>query len=99
MPTARQRIQRDILRKRGLEPEEHGGLKTQEIAPADGNKTLAMRLIEVRFGRPIEELLKVERYENLGPIAQRLGIDVSTVCKWRLKLGLREPRDRTPHDA
>jgi hypothetical protein len=98
MPTRRQLLQRDILKKRGLESEYYGGLKPQEIVP-DSSKTLAMRLIEVRFGIPIEELLKVEQYENLEPIAKKLGIDISTVCKWRLKLGLREPRDRTPHDA
>jgi len=78
-----------------MEPKHYRGLKPKEVK-SNGNKTLAMRLIEREFDTPIEKLLEVPLYGNLTPIAERLGISVSTVCKWRLKLGLREPRTGTP---
>lgn len=96
MPTPRQRVQREILRRRGVVPEQYRGLKPKEIKPDDGTKTLTMRLLEREFGVPIEDLLHVPLYGRLEPIAERLGIDISTVSKWRLKLGLREPRIGTP---
>lgn len=91
MPTARQKVQRSILRRKGLKPERYHGLKSPEL-PTDDNKTLAMRLLEVHFDAKIEDLLF---YGNLAATARYLGIDPSTVSKWRLKLGL--PRAGTPH--
>ncbi len=101
MPTRRQRFQRDILKHRGIEPTHYHGLKTKEIVPDDSNKTLAMRLIEKQFSTPnnpakIEDLLM---YGDLAATARYLGIGISTVSVWRLRLGLREPRTGTPHDA
>ena len=54
--------------------------------PGDPNKTLAMRLIEARLGKLIEELLSEG---SLKEVAELLGIKESTVSKWRLRLGLR----------
>lgn len=101
MPTPRQRLQRDVLKRRGVEPSPYHGLKPKEIVPDDDNKTLAMRLIERHFSTPnnpakIEDLLL---YGDLAATAKYLGIGMSTVSLWRLRLGLREPRTGTPHDA
>jgi len=54
--------------------------------PIDPNKTLAMRLIEARLDRLIEDLLMEG---SLKEVADLLGIKESTVSKWRLRLGLR----------
>lgn len=87
MPGAKQRIQRDILRRRGLEPAGQGRLQPERIR-LSGNKkkTLAMRLIESQLGLPIEVLLLDGKEAD---IAERLGIHHSTVSRWRLRLGLR----------
>lgn len=91
MPTARQKVQQSILRRKGLKPERYHGVKIPQLS-TDDNKTLAMRLLEWHFGAQIEDLLF---YGNLATTARYLGIDPSTVSKWRLKLGL--PRAGTPH--
>lgn len=100
MPTPRQRFQRDILKRRGVEPTHYHGLKSKEITPddSDSRKTLAMRLIERQFSTPdnpvmIEDLLL---FGDLAATARHLGISISTVSVWRLRLGLREPRTGTP---
>jgi len=80
------RLQDSILKRRGLAPSTQGGLRSSEPAPADPNKTLAMRLLEAQFGVSIEELLQ---YGTLAETGKHLGIDESTVSKWRLALGLR----------
>lgn len=52
----------------------------------DGRKTLAMRLLESHFGKPIEELLSLDKAGR--DIARRLGITESAVSKWRKRMGL-----------
>lgn len=89
MPTPRQLAQRAILRRKGLKPGHYRGLKVTELS-SDSTKTLAMRLLEREFETQIEDLLT--KHEGLAATARYLGIDPSTVSKWRLKLGLREPR-------
>jgi hypothetical protein len=88
MPTPRQKVQQAILKRKGLETGRYRGLKVVEISK-DGNKTLAMRLLEREFGDSIENLLL---FGDLAATARYLGIDKSTVSKWRLRLGLREQR-------
>lgn len=81
------RLQEHILRQRKLaKGESYKGLTVEELPPSNGNKTLAMRLMEARFGTPMETLLQSG---NLIEVAEFLGIDQSTVSKWRLRLGLR----------
>jgi nicotinate-nucleotide pyrophosphorylase (carboxylating) len=68
----------------------------------DPRKTLAMRLLEEKFGQPIEFLLA---QGTLNEVAEALGITFTTVSKWRLRLGLRERTSgrsdvtRSQHDA
>lgn len=76
------RIQEGILKRR----EEVGVPVGGELPPTDVNKTLAMRLMEARFNLSIAVLLQQGTLEE---VAELLGIDQSTVSKWRLRLGLR----------
>ena len=82
----KQRLQDQILKQRGLKPTTYTGLKETTVPPPDGTKTLAMRQIEARFGRSIEELLMEG---SLTQMATRLGIHFTTISHWRERLGLR----------
>ena len=70
-----------------VEPIEPASLPRTPLAGARNGKTLAMRLIEGELNMPIEEVLATG---TLGEVSEMLGVDKSTVSKWRLKLGLRE---------
>jgi hypothetical protein len=82
----KERIRRKVLKDRGLIRTGQGHLEPMPDEPNDPNKTLAMRLIEARLGRLIEDLLAEG---SLKEVALLLGIKESTVSKWRLRLGLR----------
>lgn len=87
MTTAKQRVKQDILRRRGLESAGHGKLRPERIhLPDDKNKTLAMKLIESQLGLPMEVLLLQGKEAD---IAKRLGVSISCVSRWRLRLELR----------
>lgn len=90
-PGIKRKLQDEILKRRGLERTSKGGLGPPQPPPPDDSKTLAMRLIEQQHGRPLEELLLDGSLEEVGAT---LGIDQSTVSKWRLRLGLRERKDQ-----
>ncbi len=62
--------------------------RADEVEDTSYSKTLAMRLLEAQFGRTIEFLLSEEQ-GSLKEVAKTLGIDESTVSKWRLRLGMR----------
>lgn len=92
MPRSRrQRIRDKALSKRGLEPAaaRHLVPVEPEIAPPPpdptGRKTLAMRLVEVRYNQSLEELLDGRK---LAEAAAMLGVSESTICRWRKRLGL-----------
>jgi hypothetical protein len=82
----KERVRRKILKDRGLIRAGKGHLEPMPDEPNDPNKTLAMRLIEARLGVLIEELLSEG---SLKEVAVLLGVDETTVSKWRLRLGLR----------
>jgi len=82
----KERIRRKVLKDRGLIRTGKGHLEPMPDEPEDPNKTLAMRLIEARLDRLIEDLLMEG---SLKEVADLLGIKESTVSKWRLRLGLR----------
>ena len=82
----KERIRRNVLKKRGLVRTGQGHLEPASTEPGDPNKTLAMRLIEDRLGVQIEELLAEG---SLKEVAALIGVKESTVSKWRLRLGLR----------
>ncbi len=82
----KEKIRRKVLKDHGLARIGQGHLEPMPEKPADPNKTLAMRLIEARLDRLIEDLLMEG---SLKEVADLLGIKESTVSKWRLRLGLR----------
>ena len=82
----KERIRRKVLKDRGLIRTGKGHLEPMPDEPVDPNKTLAMRLIEARLDRLIEDLLMEG---SLKEVSDLLGIKESTVSKWRLRLGLR----------
>lgn len=82
----KERVRRKLLKDRGLVRAGKGHLEPMPDEPVDPNKTLAMRLIEARLDRLIEDLLMEG---SLKEVALLLGIKESTVSKWRLRLGLR----------
>lgn len=82
----KEKIRRKVLKDHGLIRAGQGHLEPTPDEPVDPNKTLAMRLIEARLDRLIEDLLMEG---SLKEVALLLGIKESTVSKWRLRLGLR----------
>ena len=79
------RVQQQILDKRDLDRTGHGHLEPK-VEPSSDNKTWAMLLMEQKFGAPIEELISHGSNVEVGNL---LGLDPSTISKWRLRLGLR----------
>lgn len=88
----KRRLQAQVLKRRGLVPLDYSGLQSTKPIPITPGRTLAMRLIEAQFGVPIEQLL---RDGTLAEVGRVLGIDESTVSKWRLLLGLRSKADQS----
>ena len=66
------------------------GVKRENLVKRDG-KTPLMLLVEERFGKPVEELIAGPT--PIKEVAARLGIDLTTVCKWRQKLHLNTGRE------
>jgi len=86
-PRFKERLRREILRKRGLQREGTGHLgQVPKPKLSKSGKTLAMRLLQELHGKPIEELLMEG---NINEVGAALYLDPSTVSKWRLRLGLR----------
>ena len=90
MPSIKQQLRQEILRQRGLVKGKGGKLKFNTIMPFKGSTnsslTLAMRLLEEVHQQSIEDLLAV--HLPLRRVARNLGVDVSTVSKWRTRLGM-----------
>jgi len=84
-PQFARRIRDQILDKRGLDRTGYGQLEVK-AKPTTDNKTFAMRLMEEKFGIPIEELIGHGSNVKVGDL---LGMSPSTISKWRLRLGLR----------
>ncbi len=85
-PGFKERIRRDLLANRGLERTGKGHVEAIPTPPSDPHKTLIMMLLEDKHGQPMEELLMAGTLEEVGGT---LGVDQSTVSKWRKRLGLR----------
>jgi len=76
-----------LAKRKALESIGYGKLAPESIRLSeDKNKTLAMKLIESQLGQPMEVLLLRGK---VATIAKRLGVSVSCVSRWRLRLGLR----------
>lgn len=59
-------------------------------------KTKRMQILEQQWGQPIEVIIGHRMFRGLSDvqIAQELGLDNTTVYKYRRRLGLRRPRDK-----
>ena len=72
----------------------HRRLMSQPATISNRNKTTAMLFIELRFGKPIEELLLSG---SLSIVAKKLGISCSTASKWIKRLRLRYSETNLPN--
>jgi hypothetical protein len=82
--TLRKKARDAMMRRHGVEPAPPPPKPQFSVA----NKTLAMRLLERQHGEDIIELLKPRKGEkDLYAVGKRLGINYTTVCKWRKRLG------------
>lgn len=84
------KIRQRILKERGVAPIRSSTTKHRRLAilpetPTDHLKTHAMRLQELKFGIPIEELLLDG---SLSQISNKLGLDKSTISRWIKRLDL-----------
>lgn len=83
-------MREQILSDRGLLQQQRRKGQQKQLAhippsPKDDSKTPLMRLLELQHRHPIEELLMAG---SLSVVSKRLGIDTSTISKWRKKLRL-----------
>ena len=86
MPTIKQQLRQEILKRRGLAKGRAGHLVQSQPAQLRTDLTTAMQLLELQHGKPIEVLLAPHLSVRL--VGRRLGINYSTVSKWRNQLGL-----------
>ena len=79
-----------ILKQRGVELAKHTRKpRTADDLPAPYPKTRAMKYLELKFGKRLEELILVG---NIYDLEKKLGVDATTISKWR-KL-VNETRDK-----
>lgn len=84
-PTARELLIKDRLKLGEVLREPPRGI--EQPGPGRLGKTPLMLALEQIFDSDIDRLLMAG---ELGSVASMLGIDKTTVCKWRLKRGLRQ---------
>ena len=80
--TMPRKLKDQVLRERGVLIE--GGRRVTVIRDGrDSKVTAQMRVIELRYGKPIKELLTSG---SVRQVAQRLGVHYSQVSRWRKRL-------------
>jgi len=80
-----------ILEERGLiehQTTKHAAKRLARIPPSplDSLKTPMMRYLELKHGKPIQDMVMAG---SLSQVAKKLGVDSSTVSKWIKHLKLR----------
>jgi len=79
--TSQSKIKQRILKQRGVELAKYTREPlTYAEAPAPYHKTPLMKYIELKFGDKLEHLISDGTVREAG---KRLGIDYSTISKWR----------------
>jgi len=83
-------VKEQILKDRGLletQPakKRHRRLIISPLTSVDKLKTSYMRYKELEYGKPIEKMLMAG---SLSVVAKKLGLDPSTVSKWKKRLRL-----------
>ena len=80
----------DMVESDGPPPREYLAWEDDPVNPAfNKHKTLAMRLVESHFGKPIEVLISMD--QKGGDVARRLGFTPGCITRWRQRLGLSQP--------
>jgi hypothetical protein len=87
-PNYKARLMRDLLDTFPNGKEAKSYVATDDAA-TNGSKTLAMRVLESHLGKPIEEILSMDK--KGVEIARYLTVSPSTVTHWRMRLGLTKP--------
>ena len=81
MATTQKQLRTRILKRRGVELEK--GTKrplTYDELPSSFPKSRLMKYIELKFGDKLENLIASG---TIYELAKRLGVDASTISKWR----------------
>lgn len=79
--TSQSKIKKRILKQRGVELEKHTRKPiTYDDLPSLYPKTRLMKYIELKFNDKLENLIFVG---TIYEVEKRLGIDATTVSKWR----------------
>lgn len=83
--TTQAALRRMILKSRNIGVLERGTRNPLPYsdAPSKFNKTYAMKLLELRYGTPVEELIMEG---NIYELEKRLGVDATTISRWRKKI-------------
>ena len=81
MATRPSEIRKRILKQRGVELKKHTRKPVSvDQLPAPYDKTRLMQLIELRFGMRLDDLIFVG---TIYEAEKRLGVDATTISKWR----------------
>jgi len=72
-------LRRQILKGRKL-TKQGKKLVTYDDMPAPYRKTQHMKYVELKFGAPLEDLIMTGSNREA---AERVGVDYSTISKWR----------------
>ena len=79
--TSQSKIRRRILKQRGVELEKHTRKPiTYDDLPSLYPKTRLMKYIELKFGDRLENIIFTD---TIYALEKKLGIDATTVSKWR----------------
>ena len=75
------KIRRQILKQRGVELKKHTRKPVSvDQLPAPYKKTRLMQLIELRHGQRLENIIYTG---TIYEVERKIGVDASTVSKWR----------------
>jgi len=83
-------IRKSILKQRGVELKKHTRKPVSvDQLPTPYRKTRLMQLIELRYGKRLEELIFTG---TIYDVEKKLGVDATTISKWRVLIT--EARDK-----
>lgn len=96
--TNKRELRKMILQRRGIKEIRRGRAEAKaaelglgnpewEVSSANRDITPDMRILEMRFKKPIEELIDPKR-GGQTKLAREFGLERTTVYKWQKRLGL-----------
>lgn len=93
---SKEKLQAQILKEHNIVPIFQNGKKKTIPLSFNTPRTYAMKLLEIKFGKPIELIISVG---TLDEVASTTGVERSTISKWRDKLGINFSEYRLPSCA